>query len=863
MTTNSLRNIRILLCLFFCFRMTPFIYAGEFLFTTINASQGLSDNQIRYILQLPDGRMVFTTSGNVNLYDGVHFSYLHRTTEYVYPLNQYNGHYRIYQSGDSLLWIKDTHKLMCIDLYREEYIPDLDAYFKNREIQAPVEDLFVDDSGHIWLLIANELLELNNKTRITLPGKYSGKLQDLNADSTSLYLFYDTGEVSCYHIADQKTVYNIAAYPASEQAEYQNTSLVVKSADGFYQLRNGRKGGLFYFNSHKRTWKKLFEQNYTLNTLIITPNGEKAYISCVHGFWMIDLHTGTQKYIPLLETGNGQIVSTEISTIFQDRQGGLWLGTFNRGLLYHHPSMHKLTHIGRNAFPVSPEEEINIESFAEDKDGNIYLKAHSRIYRLTANEQKSYVLKSAAIPSVSPEILNRLNPNKNHHFRNKVFNTLYTDTRGWTWAGTPDGLELFTSENDSAPRIFYRENGLSNNFIQGIIEDKYRDIWVTTSNGVTRIHINPENKNISFTRFNQLDGALDGEYIKDAVFSSSDGTLYLGGIDGFSIFHPDKDSIHPMLPDPPVFTALRLYGEKVNTGKEYGNRIILSKAAPYTTEIELDYNQNFLTFEFSALNYINHERTYYRYQLEGIDPQWMSTFAGRQGNATVGKGLLQAVYTNLPPGDYTFKVMASDNPLQWNGKVTAIKLTIHAPWWKTTTAYILYAVILLLIAFTGIRLYIYWSRKEMERKHKEEILLLRIRNLIEQNNSLTCGIEETSPDHQQQDTEESAFLAQAIKLVEQNLHVNGYSVEQLSRDLCMERTGLYRKLVTMLDQSPSLFIRNIRLQRAAQLITEGKLSITEIAEHTGFSSSSYLSKCFQEMYGCRPSEYAEKAKEST
>jgi transcriptional regulator, araC family len=472
-------------------------------------------------------------------------------------------------------------------------------------------------------------------------------------------------------------------------------------------------------------------------------------------------------------------------------------------------------------------------------------------------------LKPAAIPTNSPEILNRLPPNKNHHFRNKVYNTLYTDTRGWTWAGTPDGLELFTSENDSAPRIFYRENGLSNNFIQGIIEDKYRDIWVTTSNGVTRIHINPENKNISFTRFNQLDGALDGEYIKDAVFSSSDGTLYLGGIDGFSIFHPDKDSIHPMLPDPPVFTALRLYGEKVNTGKEYGNRIILSKAAPYTTEIELDYNQNFLTFEFSALNYINHERTYYRYQLEGIDPQWMSTFAGRQGNATVGKGLLQAVYTNLPPGDYTFKVMASDNPLQWNGKVTAIKLTIHAPWWKTTTAYILYAVILLLIAFTGSRLYIYWSRKEMERKHKEEILLLRIRNLIEQNNSLTCGIEETSPDHQQQDTEESAFLAQAIKLVEQNLHVNGYSVEQLSRDLCMERTGLYRKLVTMLDQSPSLFIRNIRLQRAAQLITEGKLSITEIAEHTGFSSSSYLSKCFQEMYGCRPSEYAEKAKEST
>ena len=132
-----------------------------------------------------------------------------------------------------------------------------------------------------------------------------------------------------------------------------------------------------------------------------------------------------------------------------------------------------------------------------------------------------------------------------------------------------------------------------------------------------------------------------------------------------------------------------------------------------------------------------------------------------------------------------------------------------------------------------------------------------------QRNQTSTGENEASADGNKQDSAESVFLTRAIELVEKNLHVPGYSVEQLSRDLCMERTGLYRKLVGMLDQSPSLFIRNIRLQRAAQLILEGNLSITEIAECTGFSSSSYLSKCFQEMYGCRPSEYAEKTKEST
>ena len=109
------------------------------------------------------------------------------------------------------------------------------------------------------------------------------------------------------------------------------------------------------------------------------------------------------------------------------------------------------------------------------------------------------------------------------------------------------------------------------------------------------------------------------------------------------------------------------------------------------------------------------------------------------------------------------------------------------------------------IIAASIRLYIHRTRKEMERKHKEEILLLRIRNLIEQCNryeaeqkkspegqNITCVHSHTEPPQTEnkQDASESVFLTKAIELVEKNLHVPGYSVEQLSRDLCMERTGL-------------------------------------------------------------------------
>lgn len=566
MPVNQLKNIQIVLFLFLCFGMAGAGYAEDFLFTSVNTSHGLSDNQIRFILQLPDGRMVFTTSGNVNLYDGTRFTYLHRTAEEVYPLRQYDGYYRIYRCGDSLLWIKDYHKLMCIDLHRERYVTDLSSCFKDKSVPLPLEDLFVDDLGRTWLLLSDGLLEPESGMRVPLSGTNRGTLQDVNAEGDGLYLFYDTGEVVCYDLASRRETGSFAAYPSSEQEDFRRTSLVVKGSKGFYQLRNGRKGGLFRFDWQERTWKRLFEQDYTLNTLVILPGDEKAYLSCIHGLWLIDLLNGEHKYFPVLRTRDGHAVSTELSTVFQDSQGGLWIGTLNRGLLYHHPAMHQLTLVRRNAFPVPSEEDVAVERFAEDKAGNIYLKSHSQVYRLDGREAGSptlFPVPSSSLPSEVSLALNR--ELTTCRFRDKEYTALCTDSRGWTWAGTPDGLELFAGDKPT-PRTFYTENGLSNNFVQAILEDRYHDIWITTGNGISRIHVHPDNQEISFTNFNRQDGALEGEYRQGALFEASDGTLCFGGIDGFNLYSPEPEHTPSGLPYAPLFTALRLYGEKVHTG---------------------------------------------------------------------------------------------------------------------------------------------------------------------------------------------------------------------------------------------------------------------------------------------------------
>lgn len=843
----------------------PNARANDFQFITINTTQGLSDNQVRYIFQLPDGRMTFTTNGSINLYDGAHFTSLHRTSEDIYPLKQYDGFYHIYLSSDSLLWIKDHHRLMCVDLCKQQYITNLSSYFKEKGIEKPIDDLFIDAEGRIWLITDEKLLQQELKFNLQLPSNQA-KVQDLATDVDSLYLFYNTGEVVCYHLKTGKQLYTKAAYPEEERPEFQNTSLVVHAKNGFYQLRNGSKGGFFHFDTRQQKWTKIMEKDYTLNTLIISTD-HKAYISCVRGLWIMDLDKGTQQYLPSLKTQKGNVLATEISTVFQDRQGALWLGTFNRGLLYYHPAMYKLIHIDRKAFPVSAEEDIAVTHFAEDKEGNLYIKERSAIYKLDIQENGvRRLLPITSLPHSTS-------------FQNTAYTTLRKDSRGWTWVGTPDGLELYNDDTQTEPRRFYREDGLTNNFVQAILEDRQHKIWVTTSNGISQLSIDPKTQHINITNYNQRDGALEGEYIANSAFESSNGTLYFGGVDGFTILPSDDSydtpnpfsqtrSVTPSLPYQPIFTAFYLHGERITPTKAYNEQIILPQATAYTREISLEYNQNFITCEFSALNYFNPERTYYRYQLEGIDSNWLSTTNSKENN-----GILQVSYTNLPPGNYTLKVMSSDNATRWTDRqITEVSIIVHAPWWKTNIAYAAYAILILTLIYASIRLYVYRTQKEIERRHKEEILLLRIRNLIEQCNRYEAeqkAYPEEKPslstikEEEPQPNEENSFLTQAIEQVEKNLHVPGYSVEQLSRDLCMERTGLYRKLVALLDQSPSLFIRNIRLQRAAQLILENNLSITEIAERTGFSSTSYLSKCFQEMYGCRPSEYAAKQKKST
>ncbi|MGN0047484.1 MAG: helix-turn-helix domain-containing protein [Bacteroides sp.] len=749
-------------------------------FTRLTADDGLCDNMVQHILQLPDNRMVFTTLGNMNIYDGSQFAHIHRSQHAAYRIENYRGAYHVYVDRQDRVWIKDYQRVVCYDLHGRTYVDNVGRLLCHEaNVSGSVDDLFVDAEGCLWIVAEGKLWASGTRRGITLEKEW-GELQDMECDKTMVYLFFNTGRVVGVSLETMAPAFESAAYDEPEQSRYAETSLIARGTDGmFYQLRNGSQGGFFSFNPTTRQWRKLLQTDYVLHTLML--DGEAAYIICQKGLWHIDLHGGKGILTEKLRLADGSTVDAAANTIFRDRQGGIWIGTYSDGLLYAHPR------------------------------------------RFLFELRKDMALEWPADAGC------------------------LTDRRGWTWTATSDGVKL---ERRGEAEWLYSEDGLANDYVHSLVEDGDGHVWIATSNGISRAVVDGQGT-LRLESFRISDGVQSGDYADGRAMRLSDGSIAMEGIGGVTLFHPRRTQLPDSMPLTPMLVEMKVNG----------------RAYAASNAISLPYNENTLSFAFASMNYAFPQHTHFKYCLSSSNDTVTAIVGNDTGSSLVdGKGMLRLPFINMPPGTYTLDVRASLLPDLWKGGVCTVRFAILPPRWATWWAYTLYIISALAVVTGCVVAYLRHMKNETLYKLKEERLLARIESLIEHCNQLESE-RNVTPDVKEQELlchseADAEFLQKAIGLVECHLG-QPYSVEQLSRDLCMERTGLYKRLSALLDKSPSLFMRSVRLRHAAQMIADGNMTLAEIAQRTGFSSASYLGKCFQEEYHCRPKEYAEKTRIST
>lgn len=337
-----------------------------------------------------------------------------------------------------------------------------------------------------------------------------------------------------------------------------------------------------------------------------------------------------------------------VATIYEDDTGQLWIGGYGIGLGKYDRGRDTFTfYLNDPADPFSLSDN-SVVAIAAAPDGDLWLGTFSGgLNRFDPESERFSRYQHKARDETS--------------LTNNTILSLHPDSSGFLWVGTMSGLEKFDPHSQTFSH-YTEAKGLLNDTIYAILEDARGHLWFSTNMGLTRFDPQTE----TFTHFGQRDGLQSNEFNQSAAYQTRSGEMLFGGINGFNAFHPDlveNRTYHV----PVVITDFQLFNEPVLPGDDSP----LAQTIETTHEIELDHRADFFSFSFAALDYSVPEENQYAYILEGLDKDWNEVGPRRY-----------ASYTNVPPGEYTFRVKGSNSDGVWNETGATIHIVIPPPFWQ-------------------------------------------------------------------------------------------------------------------------------------------------------------------------------------
>jgi len=490
--------------------------------------------------------------------------------------------------------------------------------------------------------------------------------------------------------------------------------------------------GIFWIGTYYAGINKLVSNKLDFGVQLSIPNTESSLShNIVTGFcedrkgeiWictdggglnLFDKKTNSFKHFKNNPNDKSSLSINSTVALCCDNENNIWVGSYNGGLNRFDPKKQKFDHYWYNANDSTSISSNHPWGFALDKSNNLWIATVNKGLNLLKPGTSSFIRYPAKsnIDRNSPNLLSC--PAITH---------LFIDKKNCLWIATENGLDMVNLNNVdfSLPvpdliftHFFYIENqnslsdnhvsfvnedndgniwigtkgsglnklnpntleftnyttkdGLPHNIINGILVDKHNHLWISTNNGLSNFDTTTK----QFKNYNTSDGLQSNTFVKTSCLKTSDGMLLFGGIKGFNAFYPEKITSNTSNLKT-VITDFRLFNQSVAIGEKINDRILLPKAIYEMDELILDYKENDISFEFSAMDYSNPDKNLFSYKMEGFDQNWQITDARMR----------IAKYTNLDPGEYTFRVKASNNKDIWTEAETSIKVIVLPPWWMT------------------------------------------------------------------------------------------------------------------------------------------------------------------------------------
>ena len=434
---------------------------------------------------------------------------------------------------------------------------------------------------------------------------------------------------------------------------------------------------------------------------------------------------------------------------YASRDGSLWFGTYEGGLLHYKNGTWKNY---RASDPGSAFMTNNIWGITEDLWGNIWVGVLGggavRIDKNTG-QQRSFTTENSVLNTVwtnsistasngwillgnseyyalihpgNFKVINGTFPQDNS-LKAITVSTATTqavwDSRGLLWQCSPSGVVIYDRKTGQKT-LLDMKSGLYGSNAVSVTEDTRHTMWVATDHGLSNITPQKQDDGIwSFTirNFNDRDGLQPGPFNQRAIFCSRSGELLLGGQDGLDIISTLKLG-NGDNQEKPVFSGLVLFDQEVEVGVPYDGRVILDEALDMQRKIRLHYGENQFTIHMASDNGGVNNATRFIYQLHGFNDKWIKTTAVNP----------DITYMSLPPGSYTLCVRMLKDDGTMGEQESQLDIIIDSPWYNSWWAWTLYGLLMALVAFiwkyaARIVGYLksYRSRRETQETLSEEV----------------------------------------------------------------------------------------------------------------------------------------------
>lgn len=673
----------------------------------------LSNDRIRAIVRDNKKRFwIGTWSGGVNCYDPSAKKFIRYQHENDNPNSLcYDKVRSMYCDSKGRIWIGTwlrgidvfdpaTGEFICATSDTASFLGKLDA--------GMIWNMCEDKEGKVWIATAEKgLISVDPSNGTT--SHYRHDQSDpfsISDDNVWSVMIDRSGIIWAGTMSAGISYYN----PASAGMEHYHNeprnpySLANNTVWSFFEMRSGKvligtSAGVSIYDPAKKIFEKYaykpdeknaWKDASIVQCLLETRNG-KIWMG-TNGGGVNIYDPSTDKYSILVNKWDDEnsLSNNSVQCLYEDSEGIVWIGTSGAGLDRYDPALQKFTHYMPDPKNPSSITGFYISDVMEDKKGMLWVATADGglcIFDKKTGKFTGY----------------RHDPANRETLSNDNVLCIHFDRSGNAWLGTNNGLNYFNTSTGKFT-VFNTKHGLPNEIIYGILEDRHGSLWVSTNRGLAMF--NPLEKKVKI--FDVSDGLQSIEFNQGSAMKAKDGKMYFGGIKGFNSFYPEKIASNTTIPNV-VITSFSVLN------KPY----VLPKDISHTSEIDLTYRDYFFSLEFAATEFSNPARNGYRYKMEGFDEDWVN--AGDRRFVT---------YTNLDPGEYIFRVIASNNHGVWNEEGTSLKIIIAPPFWRTWWFYTLCGF----MAVGGIYSYILMRERKLvkERNILEEKVNLRTRELREE-----------------------------------------------------------------------------------------------------------------------------------